>query len=52
MFQTDGVVMRLVKCIEGGLLYVGWDPKIPGIVKKNYLKYLYNFKVCHPCCAE
>jgi len=25
-----------------------WDPKIPGIVKKNYLKYLYNFETLVP----
>ena len=24
-------------------LYMWGDPKIPGIVKKNYLKYLYKF---------
>jgi hypothetical protein len=28
-------------------LYVG-DPKIPGIVKKNYLNYLYKFETLVP----
>jgi len=28
-------------------LYV-WDPKIPGIVKKIYLKYLYKFETLVP----
>jgi hypothetical protein len=28
-------------------IYVG-EPKIPGIVKKNYLKYLYKFETLVP----
>jgi len=35
--------MYVVKC----LIYVG-GPKIPGIVKKNYLKYLYKFETLVP----
>ena len=35
---------KLLNCIYVG----GGDPKIPGIVKKNYLKYLYKFETLVP----
>ena len=36
------VILRLCE------LYVGGDPKIPGIVENIYLKYLYKFETLFP----
>ena len=35
-------------CVCSVCMYTWEDPKLPGIVKKNYLKYLYMFETLVP----
>jgi len=49
MFRTVRLsIIRSLFTAHSVIVHVGGDPKIPGIVKKIYLEYLYKFETLVP----